>query len=191
MSYQIHEAISKVKHWSKVKVEGETIWRGSINIIPFASIAKRKKIQGFNRPCRLVISKIKRDDGQLNVFTNEAYNYHAILTNDFAMTDDQVVKFYNQRGAIEKEFDVLKNDFGWNKMPFSKLEQNTVFLIMTAMCRNIYSYIINKFASIYQGLSPLFRIKKFTFRFICKPAKWIKRSRTWHLRVYGDLAFKT
>jgi hypothetical protein len=38
------------------------------------------------------------------------------------------VFFYNARGGEEKEFDVVKNDFGWNKMPFSKMEQNAVFL---------------------------------------------------------------
>jgi hypothetical protein len=34
------------------------------------------------------------------------------------MTDDQVVFFYNERGGEEREFDVVKNDFGWNKCLF-------------------------------------------------------------------------
>ncbi len=63
------------------------------------------------------------------------------MTNDFEMTDDEVVFFYNARGAREREFDVLKNDFGWDKMPFSKLEQNTVFLIIMAMCKNLYAHM--------------------------------------------------
>lgn len=57
------------------------------------------------------------------------------------MTKDEVAYFYNQRGAIENEFDVLKNDFGWNNLPFSKLEQNTVFLFFTVICRNLYEPI--------------------------------------------------
>lgn len=44
------------------------------------------------------------------------------MTNDLEMTDDEVVLFYNARGAEEREFDILKNDFGLDKMPFSKLE---------------------------------------------------------------------
>jgi transposase len=68
------------------------------------------------------------------------------------MSNDQVVNFYNQRGAIEREFDVLKNDFSWNKMPFSHIEQNTVFLIITAICRNLYEFIINSFSKLYANL---------------------------------------
>lgn len=74
----------------------------------------------------------------------EAYNYSPIMTNDFEMTDDEVVYFYNARGAQEREFGILNNDFGWDKMPFSKLEQNTVFLLIMAMCRNLYAHIIEK-----------------------------------------------
>ena len=99
--------------------------------------------------------------------------------------------FYNQRGKQEREFDILKNDFIWNKMPFSKLEQNTVFLITTAICRNIYNHIISTFSKRYKNLSPEYRIKKFIFRFICIPAKWIKSSRLWKLRVYGEIGHIT
>ena len=83
---------------------------------------------------------------------------------------------------------MLKNDFGWNKLPFSKLEQNTVYLILTAMCRNIYDYIILKFSKRYKTLKENFRIKKFIFRFICIPAKWIVSGRQTKLRLYGQIA---
>lgn len=59
---------------------------------------------------------------------------------------NDVVYYYNQRGAIEKEFDVLKNDFGWKKLPFSELAQNLVYLQITAICRNLYHYIITNFS---------------------------------------------
>ncbi|WP_139062465.1 transposase, partial [Aquimarina megaterium] len=140
---------------------------------------------------RLVVTKIERDDKQVNMFTNEAYLYSAILTNDYEKTKNEVAGFYNQRGAIEREFDVLKNDFGWNNLPFSKLEQNTVFLIFTSICRNLYHYIITLFSKKFKGLKTSFRIKKFIFRFITIPAKWIRTSRQQKLRVYGNLHFKT
>ena len=84
-----------------------------------------------------------RKDGQINLFTGEAFNYQAILTNDFSLTDNQVVCFYNARGACEREFDELKNDFGWRKMPFSKMEQNSVFLFLIAMSKNLYNHMID------------------------------------------------
>lgn len=113
------------------------------------------------------------------------------MTNNLEQTDDEVVFFYNQRGKAEREFDVMKNDFGWDHMPFSRLEQNTVFLLFTAMCRNLYNYIIHRFSGIYMHLKANFRIKKFIFRFICIPAKWIKHARGVQLRMYCEIAFKT
>ena len=127
----------------------------------------------------------------MNLFTGECYEYKAVMTNDFEMSDEQVVEFYNQRGKQEREFDILKNEFAWNKIPFSKLEQNTVFLYITAMCRNIYQYIICKFSKIFKHLSSHFRLKKFIFRFICIPAKWINTGRQLKLRIYGEIGYKT
>jgi len=191
MSEPLIKAITNIKNWKKISIDGEIANRGSIEFTPFISIAKRNNQMELLSSYRLVVTKIKRIDGQSNLFSKEPYNYHAILTNDHAMTNDEVVFFYNQRGAIEKEFDVLKNDFGWKRLPFSKLENNTVFLILTAMCRNIYSFIIQTFATKSKFLSAHYRIKKFIFRFICIPAKWIRQSRQWKLRVYGEIAFKT
>jgi hypothetical protein len=187
----IAEILKEIKHWREVKVDDRIIYRASIQFMPFQKSAKRTKRELISQEYRLIISKEKRDDGQINLFTGEACNYRAILTNDFDMTEDQVVIFYNQRGAIEREFDVLKNDFGWNHMPFSKLEQNTVFLIATGICRNLYEYIIRKFSKTFRYLKPNFRIKKFIFRFICIPAKWVITGREYKLRVYGSYAFKT
>lgn len=191
MSESMHEAICKIKHWEKAILDDKIVFRGETQFTPFEKIAKRTKQQVLLKPYRLIVTKEKRDDAQTNLFTGEAFNYSTIVTNDFEMTPDQVVLFYNQRGAIEREFDVLKNDFGWKNVPFSTLQYNVVYLILTAICRNIYHYIICSFSKIYRHLSPTFRIKKFIFRFICIPARWIKTSRMSKLRIYGNLHFKT
>jgi hypothetical protein len=187
----ICEAINKIEEWAEIEVDGQTYWRGSVKFTPFKNTARRTKTKELLKEYRLVVTKEKRRDGQLNLFTGEACIYSPILTNDFDKTDDEVVNFYNQRGKEEREFDVMKNDFAWNKLPFSKMEQNTVFLIITAMCRNLYDYIITRFSKIYSGLQPWFRIKKFIFRFICIPAKWITTGRQEILRLYGEVAMKT
>jgi len=191
MSHSLDEAINQITHWEEVKYKDEIAYQGSVIFTPFEKIAGRRKQNDMVNPYRLVVTKINRIDGQYNLFTDEPCNYHAILTNDYVLSNKEVVDFYNLRGAIEKEFDVMKNDFGWNNMPFSCLANNTVFLILTAICRNIYQYIICSFSSLYKHLSPNFRIKKFIFRFICIPAKWIRTGRTMKLRLYGNLSFKT
>jgi len=188
MSHPLYKAIQQISEWKEVTLSGQKVLRGSTTFVPFEkTMIKTHQQHLLTNSCRLVVTKVLRDDGQIDIFSNEAYNYHAIITNDYEMSEDQVVCYYNQRGAIEKEFDVLKNDFGWNNMPFSKLEQNTVFLLLTSLCRNLYNHIITAFSAKYKNLSPLFRLKKFIFRFICIPATWIKKYKTWKLILYGDI----
>lgn len=192
MTTAIEKAISQIDNWEEVVIGDSIVLRGSTTFIPFERKARgNKRKEASLKEYRIVVTKEPRRDGQLNLFTGEAYNYSIIMTNDFDLTNDDVVFFYNARGASEREFDILKNDFGWNKMPFSKLEENTVFLIIMAMCRNIYVHMIEKFSRITCVLSPNFRIKKFIFRFICIPAKWVRSGRTRKLRLYGSVAFKT
>lgn len=190
MSETLAEAIKSIEKWEKITIDKQEAFRGSVDFTPFQKIAKREKSEDQLVPCKLIVTKTKREDGQLNLFTGESCSYSTILTNDTKLSDDQIVFFYNQRGASEREFDVLKNDFGWNKMPFSRIEQNTVFLLLTAMCRNLYDYIIRTFSLKFKHLSPHFRLKKFIFRFICIPGKWVKSSRKIRLRLFGDLPLR-
>lgn len=186
MTESLERAIAQIKEWKEIKVGDDIFFRGSATFTPFTRFARgnKNKTEAL-KEYRVVVTKEARKDGQMNLFTGEAFNYSPIMTNDFNMTDDEVVFFYNARGAQEREFDELKNDFGWNKMPFSKLEQNTVFLLIMAMCKNLYAHMIIKFSEKRKSLSPHFRIKKFIFRFICIPAKWIVTGRTQKLRLYG------
>ena len=185
------KVIASISDWEQVKVGNEQAYRGETIYTPFTNAAKKLKKQYKLKEYRLVVTKILRNDGQINLFTNEFFNYSAILTNDTSKTRDEIVTFYNQRGTAEKEFDILKNDFGWNHLPFSKIEQNTVFLIFTAICRNLYLFIIKLFSKKFDNLKSTFRVKKFIFRFISIPAKWTKTAREYKLRIYGNIHFKT
>jgi hypothetical protein len=191
MGEGLYKAIEQIDNWKPVKDGDQVVYRGDIMFTPFEYIARRNKQEHLLKKYRLVVTKVKRDDGQINLFSGEPYNYYGIITNDYELGNDQIVSFYNQRGAKEKEFDVLKNDFCWGSLPFSKLEHNTVFLLFTAMCRNLYHHVINVFAKKYKGLANTFRIKKFIYRFICIPAKWIKTARCWKLRLYGEIELRT
>lgn len=183
--------ITSVKEWKAVGKEDQDIFRGETIYTPFERAAERNKMQDDLNSYRFIVTKEKREDGQINTFTGEACNYSIIITNDYESNIDQVVFYYNNRGAIEREFEVLKYDFGWQKLPFSSLQENQVYLQVMAICRNIYEYIIGLFSKKVKGLNPKYRIKKFIFRFIAIPAKWVYRSRQWHLRVYGIIDWKT
>jgi len=187
----VMNAIVSIKEWEEVRTKNGIEYFGSTQFTPFERRAEEHHLKHLLQPYRLVVNKTKNSDGQINLFTGEACDYTVIVTNDYQMSNQEIKSFYDQRGAREREFDVLKNDFGWNSMPFSKLEYNTVHLMFCAMCRNLYTYIIKLFSRKTSNLSPDFRIKKFIFRFICTPAKWVKSGRGLKLRLFGMVSFKT
>src|SRR5690554_8207182 len=111
------------------------------------------------------------------MFTQDAYEYRAILTNDFDQDTKSVAAFYNQRGNMERQFDILKNDFGWNNMPFSSLNKNLVFLYFTAIFRNIYNKVIQYYSERNRFLKPNTSMKTFILRFITSPAQRAEQGR--------------
>ena len=100
------------------------------------------------------------------------------------MTDKEVVEFYNDRGDSERLFDEMNNDFLWKKMPFSFLHENTVFLVMMAICRNLFHFLTKFISRKLDFIKPNFRLKKFIFRFMVVPAKWIKQGRQLVLKLF-------
>ncbi len=133
---------------------------------------------------RLVVSRIKRKDKQSDIFSGKAYMYRAIITSDDEMSNKEVTSFYNQRGSSERIFDAMNNDFGWSKLPCSFLNENTSFMIMTALYANFYNFMIERFSEKISWLKSNFRMKKFIFRFITVAANWIKTGRKYVLKLY-------
>ena len=132
---------------------------------------------------RLVIQRQKRMDGVLDLWEGE-YIYRCILTNDYESSMREIVEFYNLRGGKERIFDDMNNGFGWDRLPKSFMAENTVFLLLTALIRNFYRFIMERLDVTKFGLKVTSRIKAFVFRFISVPAKWIKTSRQHVLNIY-------
>ena len=186
----ISKYFSQISEWEQTKdMSGEIMEVGEIIIAPFQKQAKNDGIEP--REYRLIVKRKLKSDKQIDIFTQDTYEYRAILTNNIHFSYIEVVQFYNHRGNMERQFDILKNDFGWNRMPFSTLEKNTVFLYLTAICRNLYTKIITHFSKQVKLIKSTDRIKKFLFRFIILPAKWIRNARQWQLRVYGEINYCT
>jgi hypothetical protein len=186
----VEKYFAQIPTWEKFPGRGNDHTEiGELLYTPFSTQAH--KDGQFPKQYRLIVKRKPKEDGQINLITQDAYEYRAILTNNTELSTIEVALFYNRRGNMERQFDVLKNDFGWNRMPFSNLQRNTVFLYLTAICRNLYAHIIAYFANRVKGLKATDRVKKFLFRFIILPAKWVERSRQKQLRVYGKLSFYT
>jgi hypothetical protein len=136
------------------------------------------------RNYRLVIMREKTNDPQLDLFEGEKFNYRCILTNDWTSTEKEIIEYYNGRGSSEKIFDIQNNDFGWNHLPTSNMNSNTVYLIITAMLKNFYNYLVEKVAKVFTDILPTNRLKRFIFRFITVPGRYVYRGRQWIMQFY-------
>ena len=130
-----------------------------------------------NAAHRIVAYRVPNSTGQVNTFTGDAHKYMFIITNDWEMSDKQVIQFYNQRGASEKVFDIQNNDFNWKCMPHSFLQENTVYLIIMAIAHIVYKWLIKTFSKLVKELNPNARLKQFIFRFVNTVAKITKSGR--------------
>lgn len=95
-----------------------------------------------DRNLRLVVQRTKLSDEvageESNSLFGTEYVYRCILTNDWDNSEKAIIEYYNKRGASERNFDCLNNDFGWAHLPFSFLNENTVFMIATAILKNFH-----------------------------------------------------
>ena len=87
-------------------------------------------------------------------------------------------------GGKERIFDDMNNGFGWARLPKSFMAENTVFLLLTAVIRNFYKFLMERLDTKAFGLKKSSRIKAFVFKFISVPAKWIRTSRHYELNIY-------
>lgn len=169
----LRENLAKHSNWEKVSVDGQDM---EVLSLPFTSI------EGINH-CRLVVQRTKRSISDL--FEGQ-YVYRAILTNDWDADEAEIVSFYNQRGAKEKIFDQMDNDFGWNYLPKSFMNQNAVFLVLTSIIRNFYCGLLKSKRIKAFALDRKSRLKSFISKFLAVPAKWIKRARGYVLNLYTN-----
>ena len=120
-------------------------------------------------------------------FIGDGYIYKGLLTNNWEITDEEVIHFYNKRGGIERNFDYLKNNFNWGHLPFSHLSENTVFMVIEAICSIIYQYLVAKFSRKLPFLKSNVRLKRFIFLFITVSAEWIGKHT---LRMFTDKDYR-
>lgn len=173
-STSLFKQINNISEWEKVEINFKNY---ELSSIPFTQFYE-------DRNYRLVIMREKNEDGQLDIFTQDAYIYRSILTNDHESTEKEVIEYYNARGKSEKIFDEMNNDFGWKHLPFSFLNENNTFMIITAMIKNFYNYFIAIVAEKFDDINPTTRMKRFVFRFITVAGRWVYQGRKLILKLF-------
>jgi len=179
-SAEIYSQISEISKWKTVEINYKIYEVASIVFTQFFEDEKY----------RLVIMREKNNDNQIDMFTKDNFNYRSILTNDWQNTEKEVIEYYNQRGGAEKVFDVMNNDFCWNHLPCSFMNENTAYLIITAMAKNFYNYFVEKTSKIFTDIKPTTRLKGFIFKFISVAGKWIYKGRQWVLKLFTDRPYE-
>jgi len=175
-SADLYSQIIAIEKWEKVTINYKDYEVASLKFNQFFE----------DKNYRLVIMREVSSDNQLDLFTGDTFKYRSILTNDWESTEKEVIEYYNQRGASEKTFDVMNNDFGWNHLPCSFLNENTAFLIIMAIAKNFYNYVVEKVSQVFDDIQPTTRLKRFIFRFITVAGKWTYSGRQWVLKLYTD-----
>ena len=170
----LYDSLLALRRWQQEEINGIEYELNSI---------LTEKWEG--KAYRLVIQRQRRVDGEQDLWEGE-YTYRCILTNDYASTNREIVEFYNLRGGKERIFDDMNNGFGWTRLPKSFMAENAVFLLLTALIRNFYKFLMDRLDTKAFGLKKTSRIKTFVFKFISVPAKWIRTARQFQLNIYTD-----
>ena len=174
------EDIRQITDWQTVEINFKEYQVASI---PFTNFLQERNY-------RLSIMREKTGDPQLDLFEGEKFNYRCILSNDWVSTEKELIEYYNGRGKSEKTFDIQNNDFGWNHLPTSNMNANTVYMIITAMIKNFYNYILEKVSKIFTDILPTSRLKRFIFRFITVSGRYVYRGRQWILQLYTERPYE-
>ena len=177
-----HEEFRQLKEWKSVELGYEKCDVTSISI--------DNLIEG--KSYRLVVqrSPLKDKEGkqQTNMF-GVIYTYRCLLTNNWMATEKDIITFYNERGASEKNFDIQNNYFGWLHLPFSFMAENMVFMMVTAMLKNFYLYLIRHISEKVKPLKKTSRLKAFILHFVSVPAKWVRTGRQNVLNLYTNKTY--
>lgn len=170
--------------WRRIKLLGSN---GDLRRLDVRSVETDEFIKG--KTYRVVLYRYEDGWAQDTMFQEDEemkYRYFGIITNDFESSEEEIVKYYNRRGSIERVFDQLNNDFNWSHLPSSDMNQNTVFMLLTALLRNFYTkYVADLSLTTGNLISKRSRLKAFIFQFVACPAQWVKDKTGDVLRLFG------
>jgi hypothetical protein len=154
--------VTDILDWKPARLGEDFFEIGSFEYAPFK----------MDKSYRVVTTRRPAANGKVNKHTGLAMVYRSIITNNRTLSDVDVVYTYNQRGAIEKNFDALNNDWNWQKLPFSFLSENTAYMLVMAMGAVMYNYLVKLFASRADFVLDTYRLKAFQFNVINVSAEW-------------------
>jgi len=127
-------------------------------------ITVQEKMKDLERNKKLKSKNRRYQEGIWNELSG--YQYKMITTNDWTTPAEDLILFYNNRGTAERQFSFMKNDFGWKYPPFAKMNENTVFMIISALANNTFRSVVKLIESKIPEIKQTTGIKNFKKAFI-------------------------
>jgi hypothetical protein len=173
----IRQACAEIKEWKTVRINNEMKEVASILYQP-------KKC---TKAHRIVVTRNKRKDGQIDLLSGTPYTYQGIITNNEQMTEQGVIEFYNNRGDAENSNRFLLNDFNFNHLPFPDMDTNTVYMYLMAMCAILFEWVKTiLFKNKAKAITLSMRTKAVCFYYITVASTFINHARKKILKVFSE-----
>lgn len=173
----IRECCSEVGHWQAIEINYAKKEVASILYQPFKG----------EKQYRIVVTRKIRKDGQIDLLTGSAFTYQGIITNNYKMTEKEVIEFYNQRGDAENSNRYMLNDFNLHHLPFPDMDTNTVYMYLMALCAVLFEWIKTILVkNKVQAITLTLRVKAICFHYIMVAASFINHARQKTLKVFSS-----
>lgn len=170
----------QINNWQSVEINYEKKEVASILYEPFQGSKE------LGKEYRIVVTRKRRTDGQLDLLSGSAYTYQGIITNDEDTGEKDVIEFYNQRGDAENSNRYMLNDFNLHHLPFPDLSTNTVFIYLMAMCATLFEWLKNVLVkNKVQAITLTMRVKSLCFHYITVATLFIQHARERILKVFS------
>jgi len=175
-SASIRERCAEVDDWQEIEINYERKEVASILYAPF----------GGEKQYRVVVTRKKRKDSQIDLFSRTAYTYQGIISNDTVDTEKGVIEFYNKRGDAENSNRYMLNDFNLHHLPFPDLSTNTVYMYLMAMCATLFEWVKGVLVkNKVKGIALTMRVKAVCFKYITVATTFVKHARETILKVFS------
>jgi Transposase DDE domain group 1 len=171
----------KIENWETVEINYEKKEVATTFYKPFDG----------EKEYRIVVTRALRKDLQADLFSEKAYNYYGIMTNNKEFTNKEVIEFYNDRGDAENSNRYMLNDFNLHHLPFPDMDINTVFMYLMAMGAILFEWTkIILVKNETRGIKLNMRVKAICFKYITVASTFVSRSRQKILQVFSGYEYK-
>lgn len=143
---------------------------------PFTLVIQRKRLKGQGE------LDLENLDNQQEIISKE-HIYRAIATNREAMSDSELIHWYNQRGEdSENRIKELKLDFGGDTLPCSDFNANALYFSIAALSYNLFALM----RQLLPEKLSTHRVITIRWRLYAMAAKVVKTARQYFVKLRKD-----